>query len=240
MPSLFGLHGDGLLHPDAADHRHRAFKAETTAVSANWRPRRWNNMSRRIGARPPWYASFLDRLAYVPLDATRTDGFAALAAEVGDPCRLSRSSCRPRRACSADHRRPGERRAGLGRACGWRWKSRWARSGQPAATSTTPWPRPIRRTRFSASIIISARKRSRTCWRCGSAISCSNRCGTPPASSPSRSASAKPWGWKAAAIIMTAWARCATWCRTTCCNCWRWSPWNRQRALIRPPCAMKR
>ena len=33
--------------------------------------------------------AFLDRLAYVPLDATRAEGFAALAAEVGDPCRLA-------------------------------------------------------------------------------------------------------------------------------------------------------
>jgi hypothetical protein len=24
-------------------------------------------------------------------------------------------------------------------------------------------------------------------------------------------------------------ARCATWCRTTCCNCSAWSPWSRQR-----------
>jgi glucose-6-phosphate 1-dehydrogenase len=88
IPSLFGLHGDGLLHPDlriigtarstldSSSFRELAAKALEQYLEADRRP-------------PAAVASFLDRLAYVPLDATRTEGFAALAAEVGDPCRLA-------------------------------------------------------------------------------------------------------------------------------------------------------
>jgi len=88
IPSLFGLHGDGLLHPelriigtarstlDSGSFRELAAKALEQHLEADRRP-------------PAAVASFLDRLAYVPLDASRTEGFAALAAEVGDPCRLA-------------------------------------------------------------------------------------------------------------------------------------------------------
>jgi glucose-6-phosphate 1-dehydrogenase len=34
-----------------------------------------------------------------------------------------------------------------------------------------------------------------------------------------RSPWARRWAWRAAFLIMTAPARCATWCRTTCCRC---------------------
>lgn len=88
IPSLFGLHNDGLLHPDlriigtarsqlpVAEFRAMAAAALEQAVEPDRRP-------------ADSVASFLDRLAYVPLDATQADGFAALAAEVGDPDRLA-------------------------------------------------------------------------------------------------------------------------------------------------------
>ena len=88
LPSLFGLSADGLLHPDlriigtarsgldTAAFRAMAAQALEQHVEAERRP-------------PAAVASFLDRLAYVPLDATQAEGYAALAAEVGDPCRLA-------------------------------------------------------------------------------------------------------------------------------------------------------
>jgi glucose-6-phosphate 1-dehydrogenase len=88
IPSLFGLDGDGLLHPqlkiigtarselDLADFRAMAAAAIEKAVEAERRP-------------PERIAAFLDRLAYVALDANQPDGFAALAAEVADPCKLA-------------------------------------------------------------------------------------------------------------------------------------------------------
>jgi glucose-6-phosphate 1-dehydrogenase len=88
IPSLFGLSADGLLHPqlriigtarsalDSAQFRALA----ATAIEQYLEPER----------RPPAaVAAFLDRLAYVPLDATQPAGFSALAGEVGDPCRLA-------------------------------------------------------------------------------------------------------------------------------------------------------
>lgn len=88
IPSLFGLAGDGLLHPQlriigtarsALSHeefRNLAAIAIEQAIEPERRP-------------PAAVAAFLDRLAYVALDATQTDGFSALAAEVGDPARLA-------------------------------------------------------------------------------------------------------------------------------------------------------
>jgi glucose-6-phosphate 1-dehydrogenase len=88
LPSLFGLHGDGLLHPqlkiigtarsalDVAAFRAMAAAAIEKAVEADRRP-------------ADSVASFLDRLAYVPLDASQPQGFAALAAEVADPCAMA-------------------------------------------------------------------------------------------------------------------------------------------------------
>ncbi|WP_310496025.1 glucose-6-phosphate dehydrogenase [Sandarakinorhabdus sp.] len=88
LPSLFGLASDGLLPEglkiigtarsalDSAAFRDLAAKALEQFVEAERRP-------------PATVAAFLARLAYVPLDATKTDGFAALAAEVGDPGRLA-------------------------------------------------------------------------------------------------------------------------------------------------------
>ncbi len=88
LPSLFGLSADGLLHPDlriigtarsgldTAAFRAMATQALEQFVEAERRP-------------ADAVAAFLARLAYVPLDATRPEGFAALAAEVGDPARLA-------------------------------------------------------------------------------------------------------------------------------------------------------
>jgi glucose-6-phosphate 1-dehydrogenase len=88
IPSLFGLHGDGLLHPDlriigtarsaldAGQFRALAAQALEQFVEADRRP-------------AAAVAGFLDRLTYVPLDANQAEGFAALAAEVGDPARLA-------------------------------------------------------------------------------------------------------------------------------------------------------
>jgi glucose-6-phosphate 1-dehydrogenase len=88
LPSLFGLSADGLLHPqlriigtarsalDTAQFRELAVKALEQGVEAERRP-------------AAAVAAFLDRLAYVPLDATQPAGFAALAAEVGDSSRLA-------------------------------------------------------------------------------------------------------------------------------------------------------
>ena len=91
IPSLFGLHNDGLLHPElriigtarsalsTAEFRALAQNALETAVEADRRP-------------AASVAAFLDRLVYVALDATRPEGFAALAGEVreaGVPGRLA-------------------------------------------------------------------------------------------------------------------------------------------------------
>ena len=34
--------------------------------------------------------------------------------------------------------------------------------------------------------------------------------------------------------------RCAIWCRTISCSWWHWSPWSRRRGSMRPACATKR
>jgi glucose-6-phosphate 1-dehydrogenase len=45
--------------------------------------------------------------------------------------------------------------------------------------------------------------------------------------------------WKAVVRFTTRSARCATCCRTTCCNCCVLSQWNRRRASTRMRCATK-
>lgn len=88
IPSLFGLAHDGLLHPDlriigtarsaldVAEFRAMATAALESAIEADRRP-------------AAAVAAFLERLTYVPLDATQPEGFSALAAEIGDPARLA-------------------------------------------------------------------------------------------------------------------------------------------------------
>jgi glucose-6-phosphate 1-dehydrogenase len=88
IPSLFGLDGDGLLHPelriigtarsglDDAGFRSLATAALEQFVDAGQRP-------------PEQVAAFLARLSYVPLDATDAAGYAALARQISDCGRLA-------------------------------------------------------------------------------------------------------------------------------------------------------
>ncbi len=83
LPSLYGLHADGLLPAeltvtgtarsglDDAGYRDFAAKALDEFLPAD----RKDDSA---------VASFLDRLRYQPLDAAKTDGFAALAEKLGD------------------------------------------------------------------------------------------------------------------------------------------------------------
>ena len=83
LPSLFGLHSDGLLpaglvitatarspHDDAS---YRRFASEALAT---YLPAELKDEAKIAG--------FLDRLQYQPLDATQTEGFGALADKIGD------------------------------------------------------------------------------------------------------------------------------------------------------------
>ena len=90
------------------------------------------------------------------------------------------------------HRRARAAPAWPAKACGSGWKSRSAPTLLRAARSTTRSPRPSPRTASSASTIISARRRCRTCWRCALPTSCSSRCGTRSTSTTCRSPWPKP------------------------------------------------
>ena len=151
-----------------------------------------------------------------------------------------RSSYRPRRRCSARRSRALPAPGSPVRACDWRSRSRSVTTSRRAVRSTTRSPPPFPSRGPSASTIILARRRCRTCWRCASAISCSSRCGTPPASTMSRSPCRRPSGSKDAAIITTAWARSGTWCRTTCCSSSRSSRWSHRRGSTRRASATRR
>ena len=84
LPSLFALDADGLFAPD--------LKIVGTARSA-MNDSEYRNFARAAlekylpADRRGRMADFLNRLAYQPLDATATDGYAALAAKVGTPAR---------------------------------------------------------------------------------------------------------------------------------------------------------
>ena len=54
-----------------------------------------------------------------------------------------------------------------------------------------------------------------------------------------RSPSPRPSASRAAAATTTAPARCATWCRTTCCSCSAWSRWSRRPASTPTRCATR-
>ena len=83
-------------------------------------------------------------------------------------------------------------------------------------------------TRSTGSITISARKRSRTSWCCASPTACSSRSGIATTSTTSRSPSTRSSASAIAAASTTQPARCATWCRTICSSCCRWSRWSRR------------
>jgi glucose-6-phosphate 1-dehydrogenase len=83
LPSLYGLHADGLL-PEGltitgtarSEHDDAGFRAFAREALDHFLPADRKDDS-AVG-------SFLERLRYQPLDASKTDGFAALAEKLGD------------------------------------------------------------------------------------------------------------------------------------------------------------
>ena len=82
LPSLYGLHADGLLPEGLAifgtarsEFDDAAYRELARAALDEFLP-----ADRKDAAA---FESFLQRIAYQPLDASRTDGFAALAAKIG-------------------------------------------------------------------------------------------------------------------------------------------------------------
>lgn len=83
LPSLYGLHADGLL-PDGltitgtarSDHDDAKYRDFAAKALDQFLP-----VDRKDDAA---IASFLERLFYQPLDASKTDGFAGLAEKLGD------------------------------------------------------------------------------------------------------------------------------------------------------------
>ncbi len=98
-------------------------------------------------------------------------------------------------------------------------KSRLAAILPPPRRSTPASSRYWTSRRSSAWTISSARRRSRTSWRCASRTRSSSRCGTATISITCRSPPPKPSGSSAAPISTRSPARCATWCRTMCFSC---------------------
>ncbi len=83
LPSLFGLHADGLLPKDLtitgtarSDHDDASFRKFTKAALDEFLP------DDRKDAEA--IKSFLQRIGYQPVDASKTEGFPALADKVGD------------------------------------------------------------------------------------------------------------------------------------------------------------
>ncbi|MDT1028267.1 glucose-6-phosphate dehydrogenase, partial [Pseudomonas paraeruginosa] len=82
LPSLFALHAEGLIAPDLAiigtarstltDDAYRAMAAEALEEHVP--------AERMVAEAVP---AFLDRLGYVPLDASDPSGFSALSDKVG-------------------------------------------------------------------------------------------------------------------------------------------------------------
>ena len=101
-----------------------------------------------------------------------------------------------------------------------------ARPGVGASSSTRSSTTSSPRSRCSASTTTSARRPSRTSWRCGSPTSCSSRSGTATTSTTCRSRWPRTSAWAGARATTTASARPATSSRTTCCSCWRSPRWR--------------
>ncbi len=78
--------------------------------------------------------SFLERLFYQRLDASKTDGFAALAESWATSRAASPSSCRPRPRCSARRSRGSNGRGWPATMSASGSKSRWASTSPPAAS----------------------------------------------------------------------------------------------------------
>ena len=82
-------------------------------------------------------------------------------------------------------------------------RSAWCSASGRSIASTTTW----------------AKRRSRTSWCSGSPTASSSRSGTAATSTTCRSPWRRRSASKAAAATTRKRARCATWCRTTCCRC---------------------
>jgi hypothetical protein len=91
-----------------------------------------------------------------------------------------------------------------------------------------------------ASIIILARRPSKTCWRCDSLIPCLSRYGDVAQSIMCNSPSLKTLALVGELSFTMVSAHCETWCRTTYCNWSVYSRWSRRRVLIKTLCAMRR
>ena len=102
----------------------------------------------------------------------------------------------------------------------------------PASTSPS--------TRSSASTTTSARRRCRTCWRCGSRTASSSRSGTGSSSTTCRSRSPSRSGSRAAPASTSRRARSATSSRTTCCSSSRSRRWSRRSTSPPTRCATRR
>lgn len=111
-------------------------------------------------------AGFLNRLAYQTLDATTLDGYGALAEKVGTPERGLAIFLSTAPSLFGPTIK-GLQSAGLtgenARMC---LEKPLGTDLPRAARSTTLSRAPSRKAGFSASITISARRQSRTCWRC--------------------------------------------------------------------------
>src|SRR3546814_2777900 len=90
LPSLYGLHADGLL-PDGltitgtarSEHDDASYRSFAAEALDEFLPD-----DRKDKAA---IASFLERLGYQPLDATKIEGFADLAAKIGDTSEIGRA-----------------------------------------------------------------------------------------------------------------------------------------------------
>ena len=160
LPSLYFLEHDGLLPDDLkiigaarSDETaeeyiakvHDAVKAKAEADKA------WDDHS---------WAKMKARLDYLAVDATSADSLKPLKDKVGDGEVTSFLAVSPSlygRIVTA------MKAAGLAeRNCRIVLESRSGAISSPSSRSTTPWPTPSARTRYSASTTIWARRRSRT------------------------------------------------------------------------------
>ena len=99
-------------------------------------------------------------------------------------------------------------------------RSRSARTCPPAASSTHSSTRCSARTTSSGSTTTSARRPSRTCWRCGSPTRSSSRSGTATTSTRCRSRWPRTSASAGGRSSTRRPAPPATCCRTTCSSCW--------------------
>ena len=225
------------------------------STSWAWTGARWTTTrSRPLRATPPrrsaasfpgqidggdWTA-YTERLAYVQGDVTQPETFERLRCapgRAGRGGRLRRAAARARvlllgRAVPgrADRHRAGgggparRRRARPAR----RRKAVRARPGDGARPGRPADGAPPRSRRSTASTTTWAKRPSRTCWRSGSRTRCSSPSGTAATSTTCRSPSPRRSAWSTAAATTRPLVRCATWSRTTLCNCSALSRWSRR------------